>query len=1061
MHRAVSCVSLGRSGGVVTENPVTETLNFSKPVLGAFLAGTFCTTDTWLADTGANMHIVNDMKWFMKDKFHPSNLKISTADGSTTLKIEGTGVVRLLLRCPDGFQVKVSLSEVAYAPEGKCNLFSGGMFVRKAKVTGVYNEKYMTWIDGAGFTVGHAIFDNGLYHLKATKVSSQDIPDNLIAATIDFDDPVWIWHRRLGHLGFQNMLMLLNSSTGMEITEKQIKAKLKAVCPVCATTRALVKIPRDPATRHSQQPGWMVHVDVWGPYPIEGFDGTRYFLFITDDCTRYTWSARFDKKYQLFEVFKSLVKLIQKAFNITIRCCRFDNEFERGPIGKWCDSHSIAREPIEPYAHYQNGVAERANRTIREKAAPMVQEISISGQVSKIISEKGTELLRTSKIPENLWPEAIQHAVWLKNRTPARALRKKDAKTPYEALRGVRPILTRERIWGSRAYITYPQEMRITAAMTKLHSACGWLDYFVGCESEAIYHIYSPEKHKVFRIGVARVEDGEGLEDLHNAPCLEDRVPTPDLEMPSHIPSGEENEGSDEEDSDQADDQDQRMSEAAHESSYEIGSADDEYDTEEEDSATAVMSKYFNPPRHAGMAKRKVTDIPTVVPRKSRRATHDLLDVELAHSDSDFADSDDDSWYYSDDGKISRAYWQFVAKHGGNHMKTFLPDDGKCDRCFRNGRRCDSAENGIPCSTCRKESQGCRPQSKETRKLILPGNRHKRKEIGRVQQEKPCRRCFQTNRNGAKKSTARQDRRRIEKEARYEKLGFVPVPREQKCYRCAARIKTCDGKIPCNQCETPQLRVTCRPQGLETLSSCNQCTYDRGRGCDRGRPCKGCIRRKSTCTYEAQDGLVSRIYQVPGAPIPNGFSSVGPLPDGEPSDIECVRCQRQKLNCDGEQPCYPCVKAQKTNSIASCNYRLSDGTYEAWAVRSFEVNDLGERTLRTDYEHFTGRGKIKVSQELKAIRDSLETKLPKERRTNQLKSADISDSDASRAEPNVQQRPAPSSSKQFKYGLTAYTEHDPPDLSLKMGGGANSKYHEAKMEELKSHREKGNKCYGQ
>jgi hypothetical protein len=41
----------------------------------------------------------------------------------------------------------------------------------------------------------------------------------------------------------------------------------------------------------------------------------------------------------------------------------------------------------------------------------MVQELSISGQVSKIIAEKDTELLCVSKIPENLWPEAIQHAV--------------------------------------------------------------------------------------------------------------------------------------------------------------------------------------------------------------------------------------------------------------------------------------------------------------------------------------------------------------------------------------------------------------------------------------------------------------------------------------------------------------------------------------------------------------------------------------------------------------------------------------------------------------------------
>ena len=103
----------------------------------------------------------------------------------------------------------------------------------------------------------------------------------------------------------------------------------------------------------------------------------------------------------------------------------------------------------------------------------MVQETSISGQVLKIISEKGTKLLRISSIPENLWPEAIQHAVWLKNRTPARALRKKDAKTPYEALKGDKPTLKRERIWGSWAYVTYPLEFRTSAEMTKLHSPRG------------------------------------------------------------------------------------------------------------------------------------------------------------------------------------------------------------------------------------------------------------------------------------------------------------------------------------------------------------------------------------------------------------------------------------------------------------------------------------------------------------------------------------------------------------------------------------------------------------
>ena len=1090
MRSAGTGRELQGSGGAGTSDAEVRRSSLAKRTLGAFLVGTSCTPDTWLADTGANMHIVNDTKWFKKDSFRPFNncsIDISTADGSTSLEVKGGGTVQVILTNPDGSPVTVSLSEVAYAPQGKCNLFSGGMFAQKARLTGVYNDKYMTWINSQGQRIGHATFENGLYHLNAEKALSAFESGEVVAATVNFDDPVWKWHRRLGHLGFQNMLNLLDSSTGMEITPAQIRAKLKAVCPVCAITRALVKIPRDPAKRRAQEPGQMVHVDVWGPYPIEGFDGTKYFLFITDDCTRYTWSARFNRKYQLLEVFKSLVKIIQKAYNITIRCCRLDNEFERGPVGRWCDAHSIVREPIEPYAHYQNGVAERTNRTIREKTAPMVQETSISGQVSKIISEKGTELLRVSSIPENLWPEAIQHAVWLKNRTPARALRKKDKKTPYEALKGDKPTLTRERIWGSRAYVTYPPEFRASAEMTKLHSPRGWLGYFVGCESEAMYHIYSPEKHKVYRIGIARVEDGEGLDDPHDTPCLEDRVPTPDVEISDRL-SPEDEEGiSDDEDlqdlpgeihAEHGRQQARELNtETAHQSEVEEDDTEGEDESDTERAEPEIISKYFGQSRHAGMAKRKNADDTIMAPKRSRQDTQDQGSADQSDS---YSEANDDSWYYSDDGKVSQAYWDFVAKHG--RIKNYLPDDNKCDRCFRNGRRCDFAGNGMSCSTCTHERQVCRPQSEETKRLVLPENRDRRKEIGGSIQDQPCRKCFQRGTkcyllgpngsqcegckkknircnwilDGAKKSMAQQDKREAKKQARQEEIGFVPVPRDQKCQRCAQKGIACDGGHPCNKCNTNLLRLSCRPQGVEELPSCTRCSHSSsGQRCDRGRPCKACINRKSTCTYEFQNGLMSRLYRVPDAPFPIGFSSVGPLAEGESSDEECIRCQRRKINCNGEQPCYPCVKAQGTEQIAGCNYRRSDGTYERWAIRPFESNNLGEQNIREDYENYTGLNKFKVSKELRAIRDALETRPPRKEQNGQSETGETVDSNADDNEISARHQAAKDSLKQFKFGLSAYSEHGLQPLELKLRSTADAKYHEAKKEELKSHEEKG------
>jgi hypothetical protein len=160
------------SGGAGTSGLKLGELGLAKQTLGAFLVGISCTPDTWLADTGANMHIVNDTKWFQKETFRPFNdcsVDISTADGSTTLEVKGGGVVQVILKNPEGSPTKVSLSGVAYAPQGKRNLFSGGLFAQKAKLTGVYNEQYMTWINNQGHKTGYATFENGLYHLGVEK----------------------------------------------------------------------------------------------------------------------------------------------------------------------------------------------------------------------------------------------------------------------------------------------------------------------------------------------------------------------------------------------------------------------------------------------------------------------------------------------------------------------------------------------------------------------------------------------------------------------------------------------------------------------------------------------------------------------------------------------------------------------------------------------------------------------------------------------------------------------------------------------------------------------------
>ncbi|KAK1515355.1 hypothetical protein CPAR01_16776 [Colletotrichum paranaense] len=386
--------------------------------------------DTVLLDSGADICLFKDKKWF--NTLRPLDVNIGSINRSASLKIKGGGNVRLILLAADGTETPITLTDVAYSPGARSNIVSLSQLATKGNLQGSWDKNQIT-ILAEGRNVGQAIRVNGLYLLQLQKKT------NIVAMADAFASLVTI-----------------------TVTKAAILKKIKSgeVCPVCAVTRATVKIPRDPATRREEEFGFLFHADTWGPYPIEGFDSTRYFLFVTDDAKRFTFAAPISVKANLPKIFKRLHKTIEKTYNIKIRGYRFDNEFWKGPIRRWL-------------------------------AAPT------NAQLSRIITKKALEYIRQSSLPANLWPEAIKYAIWHKNRAPSRALRrsyqnrtggvdnsssddqapktKKGPITPWEALNRHKPDLSKDSIWGSRVYVTIPPETR---DRRKLHQPRGWVRYF-------------------------------------------------------------------------------------------------------------------------------------------------------------------------------------------------------------------------------------------------------------------------------------------------------------------------------------------------------------------------------------------------------------------------------------------------------------------------------------------------------------------------------------------------------------------------------------------------------
>jgi hypothetical protein len=90
-------------------------------------------------------------------------------------------------------------------------------------------------------------------------------------------------------------------------------------------------------------------------------------------------------------------------------------EFMNDVLQMWCQSKGIDNQLTAPYSPSQNGVAERANRTLVELARTMINAWNI---------------------PKFLWEQAIDHASYIRNRSYTRALQ---GETPYEWWHSMKP----------------------------------------------------------------------------------------------------------------------------------------------------------------------------------------------------------------------------------------------------------------------------------------------------------------------------------------------------------------------------------------------------------------------------------------------------------------------------------------------------------------------------------------------------------------------------------------------------------------------------------------------
>jgi hypothetical protein len=153
---------------------------------------------------------------------------------------------------------------------------------------------------------------------------------------------------------------------------------------------------------------------------------------------------------RVFQEFKAFVKKDSDASIHRFRCDNGTREYNNHLFKDLLLMNGITFEPSAPYTQNQNGVSERAIRTIVEKAR---------------------SILLNAKLSKGFWEEAVRTAVYLKNRSPTRAV----DSTPYQAWTGQTPELGHLRPFGCDVYTFIHADLR-TKWKPKARS-CTFLGY--------------------------------------------------------------------------------------------------------------------------------------------------------------------------------------------------------------------------------------------------------------------------------------------------------------------------------------------------------------------------------------------------------------------------------------------------------------------------------------------------------------------------------------------------------------------------------------------------------
>jgi hypothetical protein len=276
-----------------------------------------------------------------------------------------------------------------------------------------------------------------------------------------------LWHRRLGHINEKYLDRLKHDEM---VRGLQFEKNTLSRCEPCILGKMIEKSHNRIKDEYTKAPLELIHMDLCGPMQVHSLGNSKYVMVMVDSYSRRVFVEILHSKDEAFDCFVRFKNQKEIEIGSKIKTIRTDNgkEFINEKFFTICKNEGIKHQKTVPDNPQSNGVVERMNRNLMDKARTM---------------------LIAAELPLEFWAEAVSTAAYLINCAPT-----KDGgmQTPREKWNGKCPTVAHLKVFGCVAYYKIAQRLR-----QKLDPKAK-KGIFVGYSQQRIaYRIYEPFTGKV------------------------------------------------------------------------------------------------------------------------------------------------------------------------------------------------------------------------------------------------------------------------------------------------------------------------------------------------------------------------------------------------------------------------------------------------------------------------------------------------------------------------------------------------------------------------------------